>query len=174
MKAWASSTAALLCVSLVACGPAMQHAPPRALPADLQVGRLSDRTAFEQTDADGQPIDASDDLGDTDKAQRGRKAGFVAGVIATALGGGMAVGFGAAGQIAENQLDDAYREGVNRSDEAQLQDRGEAFNAVAITGAALTVVGLGVTAIILGIDHRECGELIKKRHRECRKRRAEE
>jgi hypothetical protein len=171
MKSLASCSVALLCASLTACAPAMQHAPPRPLPADLQLGRLSERTTFEQTDASGQPLSTSDDdLDDGDKAQRRRKGVFVGGVVASALGGAMAVGFGAAGQITENQLDDGYNDGLTRSEEADFRDRGEAFNTVAITGAALAVVGLGITAIVLGIDHHKCGDLIKRRRKECKER----
>ncbi|MCR9161742.1 MAG: hypothetical protein ACE37F_36220 [Nannocystaceae bacterium] len=172
MKSLASCSFALLCASLTACAPAMQHAPVRPLPADLQFGRLSERTTFEQTDASGAPLPSDDDdLDDGDDAQRKRKGVFVAGVIASALGGAMAVGFGAAGQITEKRLDDGYREGLTRAEEADFRDRGEAFNTVAITGAALAVVGLGVTAIVLGIDHRKCGDLIKRRRQECKERR---
>lgn len=171
MKRFATPTLALLCASLTACSPTLQHATPRPLPADLQVGRLGERTAFEQTDAAGQPIAGSDDdLSDGDDGQGKRKALFITGVVASALGGAMAVGLGAAGQITENQLDDGYNEGISRSEESDLQDRGEAFNTVAITGAALAVVGIGLTAIVLGIDHRKCGTLIKKRREECKER----
>ena len=175
MKSFASASVAVLCASLTACAPAMQgmqHTTPRPLAPDLQLGRLAERTAFEQTDAAGQPLAASsdDDLKDEDDAQRKRKALFIAGVAASALGGAMAIGFGAAGQITENQLDKGYGDGLTRAGEADFRDRGEAFNGVAIGGAALAVVGLGLTAIILGIDHRECGTLIKKRHKECRER----
>lgn len=174
MKSLAHCSLALLCASLTACAPTMQHAPPRPLPSDLQFGRLSERTAFEQTDASGEPLATSDDdLDDGDDAQRKRKAVLIAGVVASAIGGAMAIGFGAAGQITENQLDDGYRKGMTRSEEADFRDRGEAFNGVAIGGAALAVVGLGITAIVLGIDHHKCGDLIKRRRQECKERHAE-
>ena len=175
MKPLVSTSAALLCASLTACAPTLgytQRPTPRALPSDLQLGRLAERTAFEQTDASGDRIDTSDDLSDEDSAkddQRKRKAVFLGGVVASAVGGAMAVGFGAAGQITENQLNDGYGEGMTRTEESDLQDRGKAFNGVAIGGAALTVAGLALTAIVLGIDHRKCGELIKSRRKECRK-----
>ena len=168
MRPFASLSVGLVCASLTACAPALQYAPPRPLPVDLQVGRLSERTTFEITDASGQPLDSDDTLQDEDAAQRKRKGVFIAGVVASALGGAMAIGFGAAGQITENQLDDGYREGISRQEEKDFQNRGEAFNGVAIGGAALAVVGLGLTAIILGIDHRKCGTLIKARREECR------
>lgn len=152
------------------CAPTLRHAPPRPLPPDLQVGRLAERTTFEQTDASGQPLTDSDDLHDDDRGQRKRNSGFIAGVVASAVGGVTAIAFGAAGQITENQLDDGYRDGLSRSEESDFQSRGEAFNGVAIGGAALAVVGLGVTAIILGIDHHKCGNLIKSRRKECRER----
>jgi hypothetical protein len=173
MKSIASASVALFCASLTACAPTMQHAPPRPLPADLQVGRLGERTTFEQTDAVGKPIAGSDDdLSGGDDGQGKRKALFITGVVASSLGGAMAIGFGAAGQITENQLDDGYSDGLTRSEESDLRDRGEAFNTVAITGAALAVVGIAVTAIVLGIDHRKCGNLMKKRRQECQERAA--
>ncbi len=170
MKSLASiSAASLLSASLTACAPAMQHAPPRPLPVDLQFGRLGERTAFEQTDSAGKPLSQSDDsLKDEDSAQRKRTGVFIASVVASALGGATAIGFGAAGQITENQLDDGYRDGISRQEEKDFQNRGKAFNSVAIGGAALAVIGLGITAIVLGIDHRKCGTLIKARHKECR------
>lgn len=167
------TSVALLAGSLTACAPALsytQRPTPRALPSDLQVGRLAERTTFEQTDASGERIDTSDDLSDGDdsqKQQRRRKGAFVGGVVASAIGGAMAIGFGAAGQITENQLDDGYNDGLTRTEETDLRDRGKAFNGVAIGGAALAVAGLALTAIVLGIDHGECGELIKSRRKEC-------
>lgn len=172
MKSLVLSSAALLCASLTACAPTLgytQRPTPRALPSDLQLGRLAERTTFEQTDASGERIETSDDdLGDTDDAQRKRKAALVGGVVASALGGAMALGFGAAGQITEKQLDDGYNEGLSRAEESDLRDRGKAFNGVAIGGAALAVAGLALTAIVLGIDHGKCGELLKARRKECR------
>ena len=184
MKSHVSSAAALLAsgalvsVSLTACSPTLgytQQPAPRALPSDLEFGRLAERTAFERTDASGERIETSDDLSDSggksqDKDdQRKRKVLFVGGVVASAIGGAAAIGFGAAGQITENRLDDGYREGMTRSEEADLQDRGKAFNGVAIGGAALAVAGLALTAIVLGIDHGKCGELIKSRRKQCQK-----
>ena len=172
MKSPTAMSAALLCASLTACAPVMRQPPPRPIPLDLQVGRLAERTSFEQTDAAGKPLASDDSLKDEDSGQRTRKGVFVAGVVASALGGALAVGFGAAGQITENQLDDGYREGISRAEESDFQDRGKAFNGVAIGGAALAVVGLGVTALVLGIDHRKCGSLIKSRRADCRTDRA--
>lgn len=161
---------AVLCASATACAPVMQRPTPRALPSDLQVGRLGERTAFEQHDAAGNPVDASDDdLHDEDTAQRRRKGALIAGVVASAVGGAMAIGFGAAGQITENQLDKGYDDGLSRAEESDLRDRGEAFNGVAIGGAALAVAGLSLTAVILGIDYTRCGNLVKKRRKQCRK-----
>lgn len=173
MKSLVFTSAAVLCASLTACAPTLgytQRPTPRALPSDLQVGRLAERTTFEQTDASGDRLDTSDDdFGDEDSdAQRKRKAALVGGVVASALGGAMAIGFGAAGQITENQLNDGYSEGLTRTEESDLRDRGQAFNGVAIGGAVLAVAGLALTAIVLGIDHRKCGNLLKARRKECR------
>ncbi len=168
MKLVGSLTSASLLVSLSACAPAMTQAPPRLLSSDLQVGRLSERTAFEQTDAVGKPRGDSDDVfKDSDDAQRKRKAAFIGGVVAASLGGALAVGFGAAGQITERQLDKGYDDGLTRTEESDLRDRGKAFNGVAIGGAALSVVGIGLTAIVLGLDYNRCGNLLKKRRKEC-------
>lgn len=168
------TSAALLSASLTGCAPSLsytQRPTPRALPSDLQMGRLAERTTFEQTDASGERIGTSDDDlsdgNDEQSAQRKRKGAFVGGVVASALGGAIAIGFGAAGQITENQLDDGYNDGLTRSEETDLRDRGTAFNGVAIGGAALAVAGLALTAIVLGIDHRKCGELVKSRRKEC-------
>ncbi len=181
IKPLGSMAAALLCASLTACAPTLgytQRSTPRVLPSDLQVGRLAERTAFEQTDASGAPVRSSDDLDDlgglgaNDREkddQRKRKAAFLGGVVTSVVGGALTVGFGAAGQITENQINDGYAEGFSRSEESDLQDRGQAFNRVAIGGAVLAVAGLAFTAVVLGIDHRKCGELIKSRHKECRK-----
>lgn len=179
MKSLVSTSAALLTsvallgASLTACAPTLsytQRPTPRALPSDLQLGRLAERTTFEQTDASGERIETSDDdFGDEDSdAQRKRKAAFLGGVVASAVGGAMAIGFGAAGQVTENQLDDGYNEGLTRTEESDLRDRGKAFNGVTIGGAALAIAGLTLTAIVLGIDHRKCGTLIKSRRKECR------
>jgi hypothetical protein len=159
---------ALLGAGTTACAPTMQRTTPRALPSDLQMGRLGERTAFEQHDAAGNPTASDDDLhDDEDDAQRKRKAAFIAGVVASAVGGAMAIGFGAAGQITENQLDKGYEDGLTRGEESDLRDRGKAFNGVAIGGAALAVVGISLTSIIVGIDYTRCGKLVKKRHKKC-------
>ncbi len=170
--------AASMLLSLDACAPAMtpmtpiSRPPARVLSPELQMGRLAERTAFEQQDASGAPLDsgrsADGGLHDADAAQGKRTAAFIGGVVAASLGGALAIGFGAAGQITERQLDRGYDEGLTRSEETDLRDRGKAVNGVAIGGAALAVVGIGLTAIILGIDYNRCGKLIKKRRKECK------
>ncbi|MEM6290936.1 MAG: hypothetical protein AAGA54_06705 [Myxococcota bacterium] len=175
MKATAALSLLLAVSTGCASTASLSSAPPlRPVPADLQVGRLAERTAFEQDDfSDGargssDPAPADDVRADDDEdAQRKRKAAFIAGVIASAVGGAVAIGFGAAGQVTENRLDDAYRDGLTREEEQGFQDRGEAFNGVAIGGSALAVVGLSVTAIVVGIDYTKCGSLMKKRRKEC-------
>lgn len=183
-----SAVALFVALNVVGCASMpLQARTPRPLPTELRVGRLSETTAFERGQPDGS--DASSDFGssdptpvddgapaqadgadhDTDDDQDLRKALFIAGVVASAVGGAMAIGFGAAGQITENRLDDAYASGLSRADESDFQDRGKAFNGVAIGGAAIAVVGISLTTVVLGLDYTRCGNLLKKRRKECRK-----
>ncbi len=156
-------------------------APLRSVPADFQMGRLSERTAFENDELSSgstAPVAPNDGDGGSDpdadsqaaRAQRTRRGLFLGGVIAAGVGGAGAIAFGAAGQITENRLDDGYGDGLTRSEESDFQDRGEAMNGVAIGSAVIALVGLSLTAIVLGVDYTRCGNLIKRRRKQCRKK----
>lgn len=88
---------------------------------------------------------------------------FWGGVVAGSVGTAMAVGFGAAGQVTSGTVADAYDDGVTLERRDELVQRGETFNALAITGAAIGVTGLAIAAITYGIDRTRCGRMRRKK-----------
>jgi hypothetical protein len=94
---------------------------------------------------------------------RAIKGAFWGGVIASAFGGAMTVGFGAAGSVASNKLADEFDAGITRADQESMASRGETYNALAVTGASLLVTGLAVAAITYAVDATRCGPLRQKR-----------
>ena len=176
MKLVLRAAASLAAVSLIGCmGTPMTTTPPlRPVPADLQMGRLSERTAFESDDlsSGSTPAPADADAGGASGAAGEEKVGqglSLGGVGGAAAGGAGAIAFGAAGQITENKLDDAYDDGLTRSEESDLQDRGKTMNGLAIGSAVVALVGLSLTAIVIGVDYTRCGTIMKRRRKECRK-----
>ncbi len=164
--------AAVALVPLLACAfaqPGLVHAPDPA----TAYGAKAHRTAFEEAQPQHAaspmvgPAPKSDDT-PTDvasaDAQRTRTGVFWGGIGATGLGGLMFAAFGIAGRVTQGQLSNGYDDGSLRRDrEDQLRGRGKAFNVVAATGAGLAVVAGVVSAIVYGIDFRQCGTLSKRR-----------
>lgn len=105
----------------------------------------------------------------SDERQRTRKALFWTGVALGAVGGAGALGTGIGGYAVQRRLDSRYDDGdLSRYDETRLNDAGDALNTTAIVSVAIGLVGLGMAAIVYGIDHAACGELARRKHRrEC-------
>lgn len=170
-----SSIAALVCASLAVgggCGFAAsggRSSLSRPVPSDMNLGRVAQRTAFEDagqaTPAPGPaPADSAPDKA-PNKAQNTRTALFWTGIAGAALGGVGTLGFATAGQVTQNKLSDGYDSSLTQEREQELRDSGTTFNAIALASAALAVAGISLAAIIAGIDHGKCGRMITKRRR---------
>lgn len=160
---WISSLALIVSVGATGCafGPELSGAPR----ASVRTGDYALLGAPASNTEREARLDAADDDGElNEKALTGS---FWGGVIVGSVGAAGAVGFGVAGAVTTNQLEDGYREGMSQQERDDLVDRGETFNALAITGATLAVTGLAVAAIAHGIDATRCGPRARKRDR-CR------
>ena len=113
-----------------------------------------------ETERDARIDAASGDKPLNEKAIRGA---FWGGVITGSFGGALSLGFGIAGASASNRLADDYAQGVSYADRDQRVSRGETYNALAVTGAALLVTGVAISAITYAIDATRCGPLRQKR-----------
>jgi hypothetical protein len=93
---------------------------------------------------------------------------FWSGIAVGTLGTIGVTGFGIAGNVAKNRLNDVYADGGATVDERDRQrNRGELWNTLAITSAALMVVGFAAAAISYTIDWNRCGPLVENKRR-CR------
>lgn len=146
-------------------------------PASLWGAKVH-RTAFEDpTAAEPAPAPIAgptprpvDDNSDSDDAQRKRNGLFWGGIATTAFGGALFLATGIGGRVTQGQLQNRYEDAdLTYADEDKLRKRGDVFNALAVTGAALALVG-GVLAIVTyGVDHGKCGTIAKRRT-DCRKK----
>ncbi len=173
--------AVALAFSLPGCAIGQTGTNVRALPAEFELGRLSERTAFEngdddalismddesKKDADDQNFADGDDAVDPDRAQRRRSGLFVAGLVLAGIGTGGTIAFAAGGQATQNKLGDGYETSLGRNEERDLQNRGKTMNQLAVGTAAVGVVGLTLAMIALGVDYTRCGKIVKKRHKKC-------
>ena len=130
--------------------------------AQLSVGKMDERTNFE-SERNNHELELSDPDGDGD----GKKKGRVTPVLfwTGMLGTGGTIGFGVAGKLTEDKLEDGYEDGLTRAEERKLIDRGDTYNSLMIGSAAVGLVGLGVAALVYGIDYTRCGPLAPKKRR---------
>lgn len=140
----------------------------RPLPADLQIGAMSQRTAFELDDGAESSASTEDlvveDDPDTEKKKRRRKLLFTLGVVATGVGLLGWTSFGIGGRVTQAQLSNGYEDGdLTRDREDTLTTRGEVMNGLAISSAVLALIGSAFTATVYGIDHARCGDLPPRR-----------
>ncbi|MEM9462676.1 MAG: hypothetical protein AAGF11_51485 [Myxococcota bacterium] len=144
---------------------------PHLLAADLHVGALDERTAFE-LDA-FEPEDGRDapntgrapkDRVDTPKKQRRRKGLFFLGIGAAGFGALGLLGFGIGGRVVQGQISNGYADGtLTRERSDSLATTGEVMNGLTIGSAALGLAGLILAGTMYGIDHARCGELPPRR-----------
>lgn len=180
MRRLRTLVAVALAVSLPGCAIGQTNTSVRALPAEFELGRLSERTAFEDGDedalinmddeskAEGDENFADDESStDPQRAQRRRSGLFVAGLVLAGLGTGGTIAFAAGGQATQNELGDGYETSLNRNEERDLQNRGKTMNQLAVGTAAIGVIGLTMAMIALGVDYTRCGKIVKKRHKKC-------
>ena len=150
----------------------------RPLPADLQIGAMSQRTAFElddgvETSTSAEELPA-EEAPDSEKKKRRRKVLFALGVGATGFGLLGWTGFGIGGRVVQGQLSNGYDDGsLTREREDTLTTRGEVMNGLAIGSAVVALAGALFTATVYGIDHARCGDLPPRR-KQCPDRRAED
>lgn len=149
-----------------ATAPSMMARP---LPADLQIGAMSQRTAFELDDGVERSASTDDavevrDDPDDEKKRRRRKTLFALGLGATGVGLLGWMGFGIGGRVTQAQLSNGYDDGsLTRDREDTLTSRGEVLNGLAIGSAVVGLVGALFTATVYGIDHARCGDLPPRR-----------
>ncbi len=87
---------------------------------------------------------------------------FWTGIAVGTLGTIGLTGFGIAGTVTKNQLNDIYAEGgVTEAERDRVRDRGELWNTLTFTSAALMVVGLAAAAVAYGVDWNRCGPLVR-------------
>ena len=81
-----------------------------------------------------------------------------------AIGG---VGFGVAGFVTKNQLNDAYDTGggVTVDEQERLVENGQTFNTLAISFTTLAVLGYAMAIVTYGVDWNRCGPLAEKKRR---------
>lgn len=144
-------------------------ASTRAIPADLQIGGLAQRTNFEQqptsTTASGSSQPA-DDAPDSEKKQRRRKVLYFLGLGAAGFGVVSTAGFGIGGRVVQGKLSNGYDDGsLSRADEDRLTSTGETMNGLTIGSAVIGLAGALLAATVYGIDHSKCGELPPRRKR---------
>lgn len=93
---------------------------------------------------------------------------FWSGIAIGTLGTIGMTGFGIAGGVAKNRLNDIYDDGGATQDERdRIRDRGDLWNTLTITSAALMVIGFAASAISYTIDWNRCGPLAENKRR-CR------
>jgi hypothetical protein len=152
---------------------------PRPIPADLELGRLGEKTNFETgrdsepaapatTETAASPDADSNSQHEPDKGQRARVGVFWAGIALTAAGGGSTIAMAVTGEATQKQLTDGYADGsLTRAREEQLTGRGELVNKLAVASATLALIGVALAAIAYGVDYTRCGKLAKRR-KKCR------
>jgi hypothetical protein len=106
----------------------------------------------------------------TPSAQRTRTALFWTGLVLTIVGGATLLGAGISGRITQGQLTRGYdQESLSHTREKTLRDRGEVSNALAAAGGGVMIVGAGLTAITFGIDYSRCGNISKRKRKDCKR-----
>jgi hypothetical protein len=141
---------------------------PRLLSADLHLGALDQRTAFELDDRGSDRVDErdapDDDVVDTPKKQRTRRLLYFTGLGAIGFGVVGTLGFGIGGRIVQAQMKNGYEDGsLTRDRQEQLDTTGEVMNGLAIGSAVVGLLGIITAAAVYGVDHSRCGELPPRR-----------
>jgi hypothetical protein len=92
---------------------------------------------------------------------------FWTGIGLGTVGAVGAIGFGVAGLMAKNDLNNAYYDGsgLTRSEQERLVERGETFNTMTYTFVAVSVIGYALALVAYAVDWNRCGPLAEKRRR---------
>lgn len=93
---------------------------------------------------------------------------FWSGIAVGSLGAVGTVGFAIAGRMAKDDLNAMYEEGSGSLEERnRIRDRGETWNALVVTSAALMAAGYALALITYAVDWNRCGVLAEKK-RKCK------
>jgi hypothetical protein len=151
-----------LCVACVSAPPA-----PRMLAPDLQIGALAERTRFEQSDFDRSEPE-TDHGARPERRQRTRTALFWTGIGMVSFGAVGFAGFGIGGRVVQRKIERGFEDGsLTHDDKDRLDRTGVAMNGLAIGSGVVGLLGIGLAALVYGIDNAKCGEL-KPRRSACR------
>ncbi|NVB40016.1 hypothetical protein G6O69_19380 [Pseudenhygromyxa sp. WMMC2535] len=87
---------------------------------------------------------------------------FWTGIIVGTVAAAGAIGFGVGGYVTRGQLQDGYETSMTEAERDTLVTRGERFNTLAATGAALAVIGYALAIVTYAVDWNRCGPLVRK------------
>jgi hypothetical protein len=118
------------------------------------LGAMSERTAFEREGRDTS-LDGS-----APKKRDVTPPLLWTGVALASVGAVGTIGFGIAGRVTQEKIDDGFDEGMTRAELDDLESRGETWNALAITSASI-----GIAGVVYGVDYTRCGPLAPKKRR---------
>jgi hypothetical protein len=153
------SFVAVLLVGTMGCATAAPTLS-RPIASDVRIGAMGERTRFELVDTTEPEAPADEPT----RPERRRKSLFWTGLALAGIGTLGVIGFGVGGRVAQKQIADGYDDGtLTRSEEDTLTGRGELFNGLAIGSAVVGLLGVGVAAIVYGIDRTRCGQLKPRR-----------
>ncbi|MFV8749493.1 hypothetical protein ACNOYE_02955 [Nannocystaceae bacterium ST9] len=91
---------------------------------------------------------------------------FWSGIAVGSLGAIGVIGFAAAGRVAKDDLNAMYADGTGTlEDRNHIRNRGETWNALAVTSGVLMAVGYAISIVTYGVDWNRCGVLAEKKRR---------
>ena len=158
-----ASVAALSLVSSLATGCAAIQ-PTAVASVDLERPEMRSFAVAQMTELER---DVRLDTGSR-KGEKLTPALFWSGITMGTIGAVASIGFGVAGFVTNNELKDGYDSGeLGLAERDDLVRRGDTFNTLAITGAAVAVIGYALALITYGVDWNRCGPLAEKK-RKCR------
>jgi hypothetical protein len=123
------------------------------------LGAMTKRTAFEREGRDASRDDSAT------KKRNVTPPLFWTGVAVASLGAVGTVGFGIAGRVTQEKIDDGFNEGMTRAELDDLESRGETWNTLAITSASIGIAGAVLAMVVYGVDYTRCGPLAPKKRR---------
>jgi hypothetical protein len=179
------ATALALALSVTVAGCASARATPvPVIDARLHVGEMGTRTNFELRQLVAQsspaPQGASDDFAPPKKKKKKKKEKwastpiFWVGVVLSVVGASGTIAFGTGGLLIEKDLTSKLYDSLGPVDEREmfseaeyneLNDRGQVFNALAITSVVVGLVGMVMSVSAYGYEYTHCGPLAPKRRR---------
>ncbi len=160
----ASLTAGALLVSVAGC--AGISSPGAASHVDLEAPVMRQFAVANMTDMER---DVRIETGSRSNKKQVTPALFWSGIGLGTLGAVGGLGFGVAGYVTKNRLNDGYYDGsgLTVAEQEELIRNGELFNTLALTFTALSVIGYAVAIVAYGVDWNRCGPLAENKRR-CR------